>query len=152
MHELIEMLKNKSEKTSYALCRRMAKESAESDLYYVLLEDFARLVTEKSAYVRTRGFLLACAQAPWDRDGGFGRMLPEILVLLHDEKPTVVRQCLDALTQVVPLNPAWRMQIEEELEKIDLSKYKDSMAPLIRKDMARLQDLIQAANEGETHV
>lgn len=57
-----------------------------------------------------------------------------MLTLLHDVKPTVVRQCLHALHEVLLYRPELSEIINEEIKSIDLSGYKDSMATLIQKD------------------
>jgi hypothetical protein len=54
----------------------------------------------------------------------------------------VVRQCLAALHEVVLYRPELGKEIKAELETIDLSKYKDGMSPLIKKDMDELLKLI----------
>ncbi|NLM98308.1 MAG: hypothetical protein GX175_12000 [Halanaerobiaceae bacterium] len=50
--------------------------------------------------------------------------------------------CLAALHEVVLYRPELRGAIKAGLERIDLSKYKDSMSPLIKKDMDELLELI----------
>ena len=47
--------------------------------------------------------------------------------LLHDEKPTVVRQCINALHEVASFKPELFETIHAELVSIELSKYKDSI-------------------------
>lgn len=59
-------------------------------------------------------------------------------VLLNDEKPTVVRQCLGALHEVVLYRPELSEKIYKAVKGIDLTRYKDSMAPLIKKDADEL--------------
>ena len=51
-------------------------------------------------------------------------------------KPIVVRQCVQAMPQLVATSPSLARRIVRELEKIDPSGYRDSMAPLIAKDVA----------------
>lgn len=101
------------------------------------------MLKHKSSYVRARGFCLACAQARWDKGGKFAEAMKGMLKLLHDEKPTVVRQCLGALHEVALYCPELNQAIKNELECMDLSKYKDSMAPLIKKDMNELLKVLE---------
>ena len=82
--------------------------------------------------------MLCCALAKWDKDSKVKAILPNMLRLYHDEKPTVVRQCLNASKQLVEYLPKTGNQIKEEISKIDLNKYKDSMVPLIQKDIDEL--------------
>lgn len=66
-----------------------------------------------------------------------------MLRLLHDDKPTVVRQCLSALNEVALYRPELCPAILEELARMDPSGYKDSMAPLIEKDIKELRKRIE---------
>ena len=72
---------------------------------------------------------------------------PQISFIIHDEKPTVVRQSLNALKEVVVFRPELCKMIEYELGKIDIFGYKDSMIPLIKKDIAELRELIEEKQE-----
>lgn len=141
--ELIRALQDKDDKKAYAFSKKISAESADSNEYYSYFEDFVGLLDAKSSYVRTRGFTLCCTQARWDEEGKLAQALPNMFRLLHDEKPTVVRQCLGALHEVALYRPELCGAIEAELDRIDVSKYKDSMAPLIQKDMKKLLKVIE---------
>lgn len=143
MSDIIELLQDKDDKKAYSLEKEMIIKSAESDEYYRYFDEFIGLLTAKSSYVRTRGFCLCCAQARWDNDGKLAGALDVILSLLHDEKPTVVRRCLGALHEVVLYRPELCDTIENEVENIDLSKYKDSMSPLIKRDIDELLKMLK---------
>ena len=58
-----------------------------------------------------------------------------------DEKPITARQCVQALAQVGLAKPQHIPQILSCFHNADLSKYKDSMRPLIEKDMAAAEDI-----------
>lgn len=144
MDNLIEDLRDKDDKKAYALAKEISIKSAGSDEYYGLFDDFASLLKDGKSYVRTRGFLLCCAQARWDSDGKLEKAFPDMLMLLHDEKPAVVRQCLAALHEVALYRTELGGAIEKELESMDLTGYKDSMSPLIKKDIEALRKLTEA--------
>ena len=139
---IIEALQDKDDRKAYALSKEISAKSAASDEYYSCFDGFAGLLSAKSSYVRTRGFVLCCAQARWDEEGKLKNAMLGMLALLHDEKPTVVRQCLAALHEVILYRPELHEVIKSEVEKIDVSKYKDSMSPLIKKDIDELLDMI----------
>lgn len=141
--DIIEALKDKNDRKAYALSKEISAKSASSDEYYSCFDGFAGLLSAKSSYVRTRGFALCCAQARWDEEGKLKNAIPDMLALLHDEKPTVVRQCLAALHEVILYRLELREVIKSEAEKIDVSKYKDSMSPLIKKDMDELLNMMK---------
>ncbi|MDD6807044.1 MAG: GNAT family N-acetyltransferase [Oscillospiraceae bacterium] len=137
-NNVIHRLQDKDDKKAYAYFKEVVAMSAKSNKYYCFFEEFASLIKEKSSYVRTRGFILCCAQAKWDADGKMVQSLPSLLEFLQDEKPTVVRQCLSALNELILYRPELSEMIKSAVEQIDLSKYKDSMVPLLKKDMELL--------------
>ena len=92
--------------------------------------------------MRVRGFRLACAQAQWDAEKKWLENANTLLSMLDDDKPTAVRQCLAALHSVVLYQPELNEKIERKLNTMNLSKYKDSMAPLIQKHMEELRRIM----------
>lgn len=141
--EIIELLKDKDDKKAYEFAKEIGAKSAESNEYYALFDSFINMLEEKSSYVRTRGFILACAQARWDNEGRISVAFDKMCALLNDEKPTVVRQCLGALHEVVLYRPELADRICKAVKNIDLSCYKDSMAPLIKKDADELLKMLE---------
>ena len=140
--EVINRLKDKDDKAAYEFAKLIGAESAESDKYYCLFYDFIEMLGAKSSYIRTRGFCLACSQARWDDEGKLEAAFDKMSLLLNDEKPTVVRQCIGALHEVVLYRPELCERICEAVKAINLSRYKDSMAPLIKKDAEELLERI----------
>ena len=104
--------------------------------------NFINLLKNKSSFVRTRGFRLACVQAQRDVENKIEKNLEVILLILDDEKPTAVRQCLTSLHTVILYKPELGETIIAKLDAMDLSKYKDSMSPLIKKDMEELRKIM----------
>ena len=86
--------------------------------------------------MRNRALHILAANAQWDEKNRFDAILPEFLTHVTDEKPITARQCIQALTQVGLAKPQYIPQILDCFHNADLSKYKDSMRPLIEKDMA----------------
>ena len=96
------------------------------------------LLTSENAYVRIRSFSLMCFQARWDRDNKLDKYIDDMLKLLNDDKPIVVRKCIEALHELL-IYKDYSSKVEKALGSVDLSKYKDSMKPLIQKDIAELK-------------
>lgn len=143
MNDLIEVLKDKDNNLAYALVKQIIIDSTQSEKYYKYFDEFIGLLSDSSSYVRTRGFCLACAQARWDKSQKLKNASANLFKLLHDAKPTVVRQCLGALHEVVLYRPELSEQIKKEINSIDLLQYKGSMSSLIKKDIDELLKLIQ---------
>ena len=142
MEEILRKLTDKNNKTAYEFAKQLGVESSESDKYLAMIPRFAELLQDKNSYVRTRAFVLICNQARWADSGQIEAVFDKMILLLNDPKPTVVRQCLEALHEVVLFRPELSDEIETVLDEMDLSKYKDSMLPLIEKDIEALRNLL----------
>jgi len=139
--DIIAGLQSKNNSEAYQLLLLLEQRSAESDELYGCFEDFVGLLKSRSAFARVRGFRLACAQAPWDVEDKLDRELDTLLNMLDDPKPTAVRQYLSALAVLIRYKPNLRNRISARLDAMDLSKYKDSMRPLIEGDISALRKL-----------
>lgn len=65
----------------------------------------------------------------------FNRVLSEYLSHITDEKPVTARQCIQALARVGRAKPQYIPTIVQALDGASLSQYRDSMRPLIEKDI-----------------
>ena len=140
---MLSMLTAKDTKQGYGAFLELERLSEESNELYPFTERFAEMVSDRAWAVRCRSFRLFCRQARWDENGVIDRHLGRALAILEDEKPTAVRQALAALLDVVPYKRALWPVIRQRVENMDLSRYKDSMAPLIQKDMQTLLNAMQ---------
>ena len=140
---LLSMLTAKDTKQAYGAFLELERLSEETDDLYPFTEQFAEMVLDKAWAVRCRGFRLFCKQARWDGDGVIDRHLDRTLAILEDEKPTAVRQALAALLDMATYKPELWPVIRQRVEAMDWNRYKDSMAPLIQKDMQTLLNAMQ---------
>lgn len=146
--ELLTTLTGSDNRQAYAALQDLEAISRKSDQLLVKMPVFAEMVTSKRSFVRVRGFRLLCQQAKWDQEGELDCLLPVALAILADSKPTVLRQALAALHEVVKAKPQFRQLIVQQTAAIDCSKFnQETMAPLIEKDIAELQQLIVALEE-----
>lgn len=79
-------------------------------------------------------YILA-TNAQWDDENRFDLIISDFLTHITDEKTITARQCIKALTQVGVAKPQYIPRILSCFHEADLSRYKDSMRPLIEKDM-----------------
>lgn len=146
--ELLTTLTGSDNRQAYAALQDLEAISRKSDQLLVKMPVFAEMVTSKRSFVRVRGFRLLCQQAKWDQEGELDCLLPVALAILADSKPTVLRQVLAALHEVVKAKPQLRQLIVQQTAAIDCRKFnQETMAPLIEKDIAELQQLIIALEE-----
>lgn len=96
--------------------------------------------------MRNRAIYILAANAQWDDGNRFDSIISDFLALITDEKPITARQCIKALIQVGKSKPQYIPMILSALHSADLSKYKDSMRPLIEKDISDTEQALTATN------
>ena len=139
MQEIIAKLTAKDDKYACALADKIIAESWDTDAWYEYFDAFASLLNHPKSLVRNRALHILAANAQWDEENRFDTILPEFLSHVTDEKPITARQCIQALAQVGLAKPRYIPQILDCFHNSDLSKYKDSMRPLLEKDMAETE-------------
>ena len=139
MQEIINKLTAKDDKFACAYADILIEESRECDAWYEYFDVFATLMSHPKSLVRNRAMHILAANAQWDEENRFDAILPEFLSHVTDEKPITARQCIQALAEVGLARQQYIPQILSCFHNADLSKYKDSMRPLIEKDMAETE-------------
>ena len=139
MQKIINNLAAKDDKFACAFADKIIAESRDTDVWYEYFDAFASLLNHPKSLVRNRALHILAANAQWDEENRFDAILPEFLSHVTDEKPITARQCIQALAQVGLAKPQYIPQILACFHDADLSKYKDSMCPLIEKDMAETE-------------
>ena len=138
----IARMTGKDVKDAYASMQQIVEESRASDTWYPCFDRFAELLRHKNSLVCNRAIAILAANARWDREGKFDALLDEFLSHVTDVKPITARQCVAALPEVAKAKPELIPRIRVALEQADLSKYPDSMQPLVLKDIvAALQKM-----------
>lgn len=134
----------KDDKYACAFADKIISESQETDEWYEYFDDFASLLDHPKSLVRNRVLHILAANAQWDEDNRFDSILADYLTHITDEKPITARQCVKALAQVGLAKPQYIPEILLHMRSADLSKYKDSMRPLIEKDIAETEKILTA--------
>ena len=139
---LIANLTSKDDKYACAVADKIISESQDTDEWYEYFDTFASLLNHPNSLVRNRALYILAANVKWDDDNRFDAILSEYLSHITDEKPITARQCIKALAQVGMAKPQYIPRILSCFHSADLSKYKDSMRPLIEKDMEETERLL----------
>ncbi|MGN0183953.1 MAG: SufBD protein [Aristaeellaceae bacterium] len=134
--EILAGLTARDDKSAYALADRIVAESREANAWYAYLDDFAALLEHPKSYVRNRALHILAANARWDEENRLDAVLPGFLSHITDDKPITARQCVQALAELGTAKPQYIPEILRSLESADLSRYRDSMRPLIERDIA----------------
>ena len=133
--ELIAQLTGKDAVAACAFADRIIHESRESDRWYLFFNDIAALLRHKNSLVRNRAIFILAANARWDAAGKLDAAIDQFLAHVTDEKPITARQCIKALPEIAAVKPNLIPQIRTALENAALTAYRDSMQPLILKDI-----------------
>lgn len=133
--DIISKLTSKDDKDACALADTIIAESRQTDAWYVYFADFASLLSHPKSLVRNRAITIISANVQWDDEDRFDSIMTEYLSHITDEKPITARQCIKALAKVGQAKPRLIPEILSALCGADLSRYKDSMRPLIEKDI-----------------
>ena len=133
--DVLEKLTSKDDQAACAYSGSIISESRETNVWYGCFDEFASLLSHPNSFVRNRVVYILAALARWDDENRFDAIMPEYLSHITDEKPITARQCVKALAEVGQSKPDLVPQILSALINADLTKYRDSMRPLIEKDI-----------------
>ena len=133
---IVASLTAKDDKYACAIADKIISESQVTDEWYEYFDDFASLLNHPKSLVRNRVLYILAANVQWDDENRFDEIFSDYLAHITDEKPITARQCIKALAQVGQTKSQYIPRILHCLREADLSKYKDSMRPLIEKDIA----------------
>lgn len=139
---IIVSLTSKNDKFACAFADKIISESQETDEWYEYVDDFVSLLDHPKSLVRNRVLYILAANAQWDEENRFDSIISVFLTHITDEKPITARQCVKALAQIGLVKPQYIPKILSCLQRADLSKYKDSMRPLIEKDIAEAEKIL----------
>ena len=138
-----EKLTSKDDKYACAVADKIIEESMETDEWYECFDEFASLLKHPKSFVRNRVLHILAANAQWDAENRFDAIMSDYLEHITDEKPITARQCIKALAQIGKAKPQYIPKILLCLKEADLSQYKDSMRPLIKKDILETKRMLE---------
>ena len=141
---IIAELTRKDDKFPCAFAEKIISESRETEAWYEYFGSFASLLNHPKSLVRNRVLRILAANAQWDEENRFDFIIDDYITHITDEKPITARQCVKALAQIGMAKPQYIPKIIACFRNADLAKYKDSMRPLIEKDMAETEKALTA--------
>ena len=135
MKEKIKNLYNEDNNSAYKTLLELETITTESNELYNYFNEFLKMLNNEKTFIRVRGFRLICSLAKWDNEKKKKKNIDIILKELEDEKGTSVRQCLEKLNLILMHKIELTDIIENKVRNLELSKYKESMQFLIKKDI-----------------
>lgn len=100
IQQLTEELWSKSAVAGCGAMKELLAYSEESACVYPYIEQFLEMTYSGNSYFRTRGLLLICANAKWDKAGKIEENIANILKHVTDPKPITTRQFVAMLPQL----------------------------------------------------
>ena len=143
IREQISLLYSKNSDAGYAALKALQEASHEDRMVYAHINEFFDMLENKNSFVRTRGLTLIAENAVWDETGIVNRFFDSYLQHITDEKPITARQCIKLLPVIAQHKPELKKSMADALGAADLSCYKESMQPLVEKDIEEALAQIQ---------
>ncbi len=131
---LVARLDSQEDKIRYPAFLLLRARSAIYDDVYPFWDLFVEKLSHENSYQRSLGAMLLAANARHDKEGRMRSTLPHYLTLLNDSKPITVRQCAQALPEILRAQPELAGEISKALVQVDLLQFKETMRKLILVD------------------
>lgn len=147
---LLERLQGRDNVDAYAALKELLALSGATDAVSAQFDTFAHLLHAKSAFARTRGFLLIVANARWDTEERTAGIFDDLARLFNDANPTTARQCVQAAPALAQAQPSLAPRIAKALEGVDPGRYPESTAPLVAADVAAALEAVLALGSTAT--
>lgn len=137
IQNLVDGLINCDDMQAYQCLKQLELESSQTAVVYPFFNIFVGMLNNTNSYIRTRGIILIAANAKWDVDYKLDEIIDKYLKHITDDKPITARQCIKALPVIVKYKPELKQCIENALHHANPTRYKDSMQPLVIKDIQK---------------
>jgi len=131
---LVARLDSAEDKIRYPAFLLLRARSAISNDLYPFWDVLDGKLASENSYQRSLGAMLLAANAWHDAADRMRETLPRYLALLTDPKPITVRQCAQALPEILVAKPELAEEIGSAIMAVDLLSFKDTMRKLILVD------------------
>ena len=129
----------KKDRSACDFASEIIRESELSNRWYIFFDDFASLLNNENSLVRNRSINIISSLVKWDDENKFDSIKESYVSHINDEKPITSRICIKALKVIGKEKSKYITYFLKELDKVDVSKYKDSMSSLILKDVEEVK-------------
>jgi hypothetical protein len=143
LSQLVEWLSEKDDTIRYQAFLLLQHRSMSFDDVYPFWDIFRNKLKSDNSYQRSIGLMLIADNAKWDTENKLDDTIHDYLLILNDEKPITVRQCLQSLCKIVPCKNYLLAEIANKIMSIDLYGIKETMRKLILIDMLNVLAVIR---------
>ena len=147
---LVERLSSPEDKIRYPAFLLLKERSVVCADVYPFWDVLDEKLTDPNSYQRSIGAMLLSANARHDAQGKLRQTLPRYLALLSDPKPITVRQCAQALPEILRAKPECAEAICNAILEVSLLDFKDTMRKLILLDFLEVLLLCRRLHPSES--
>ncbi|MEN6312868.1 MAG: hypothetical protein ABFD25_01330 [Clostridiaceae bacterium] len=133
--QLVEWLALKDDNIRYQAFKLLQYRSISFGDVYPYWNIFRNKLSSDNSYQRSIGLMLIADNAKWDSEDRMENVIDEYLMLLNDEKPITIRQCIQSLEKIAPYKPDLNSKIAESLVSFNLMDIKETMRRSILLDI-----------------
>jgi len=155
LSKLVEWLTEKDDTIRYQSFLMLKHRSSYFDDVYPFWDTFCKKLKSENSYHRSIGLMLIADNVKWDKDNRIDLIIDEYLLLVNDEKPITVRQCIQSLCSIVPYKNYLHRKIANSIMAINIDNIKETMRKLILVDILAVLTTIrkyQTIDEIENYI
>jgi len=141
--QLVEWLNLKDDKVRYQAFLLLQNRSLFRDDVYPYWDAFRCKLRSDNSYQRSIGLMLLAENVKWDAENRMEDTIDEFLMLLHDEKPITIRQCIQALGKIAAAKPGLSDKIASRLISFDFFAVKETMRKSLLIDILNVLLIIR---------
>jgi len=143
LSQLVQWLSEKDDKIRYQSLLLLQHRSLYNDDVYPYWDIFTQKLKSDNSYQRSIGLILIADNAKWDKDNRLDDTIDDYLMLLNDEKPITVRQCIQSLCKIVPYKNHLHDKISQKIMAVNIQNIKETMRKLILLDIINVLIIIR---------
>lgn len=141
--QLVEWLNLKDDNVRYQAFLLLQNRSLFRDDVYPYWDTFRSKLRSDNSYQRSIGLMLLAENAKWDKENRMEDTIDEFLMLLNDEKPITIRQCIQSLGKIASAKPGLNDMIASRLISFNLISIKETMRKSILLDILNVLLIIR---------
>jgi hypothetical protein len=147
--QLVEWLAEKDDRLRYNSLLLLEYHSDKYDDVYPFWDAFCNKLKSFNSYHRSIGLMLIAVNVKWDKENRIDGAIDDYLEILNDEKPITVRQCIQALSKIIPYKIHLHDKIADKLMSINIMDIKPTMRKLILLDIINILVFIRKQRASE---
>lgn len=133
--QLVGLLSEKDDRLRYQSFLLLQHRSAEAEDVYPFWDIFCDKLKSENSYQRSIGLMLIAENARWDSGNRLDGVIDDYLMILYDEKPITVRQCIQSLSKILPYKKQLHSKIAGSLMSLDLNSVRATMRKSVLLDI-----------------